>query len=202
MELEVKKRQSWKVKDIIKEWFVPGIVYWKNLKNNILIKFRKTDFIKLYKKAWSSTPITLKWEDFEQMVLIYKYQLEPVKDMLIHVDFLAIKAWEKVKASVQVVLEWVEKLQKQWLEADIITDKIEVEAIPSKLPHKIKVDVSELKDWDNISVWDVKLWKDVWIISDETEVIVTVYNPSEQKEEKEENTESDNEEETSEENEK
>jgi len=186
MELKVQKRQPWKAKILLKKGLIPGIVYGRTLKNPIPIKFKKIDFLKLYKKAGTSTPITLKGEDFEQMVLIHDYQLEPVKDVLIHVDFLAIKKGEKVKATVPIVVKGIETLQKQGLEVDIITDEIEVEAIPSKLPHEIKVDVSNLKDWDNISVADLNLGNDVEIVSEKTEVIVTVYNPSEQKEEESE----------------
>lgn len=183
MELKVQKREPGKVKKLLKEGYVPGVVYGKHIEQPILVKFKKTDFIKLYKEAGTSTPITLKWDDFEQLALIHDYQLEPVKDMLIHVDFLGVKAWEKVVATVPVVVEWVEKLQKQWLEINLVTDEVEVEAIPSKLPHEIKIDVSELKDGDNITVGDLKLWDDVEIKSDAEEVIVTVYNPSEQTEE-------------------
>ncbi len=183
MELKVQKREPGKVKKLLKEGYVPGVVYGKHIEQPILVKFKKTDFIKLYKEAGTSTPITLKWDDFEQLALIHDYQLEPVKDMLIHVDFLGVKAWEKVVATVPVVVEWVEKLQKQWLEINLVTDEVEVEAIPSKLPHEIKIDVSKLKDGDNITVGDLKLWDDVEIKSDAEEVIVTVYNPSEQTEE-------------------
>ena len=183
MELKVQKRQPGKVKTLLKQGLVPGVVYGRSLENPIPVQFKKTDFIKLYREAGTSTPIILKGDDFEQMALIHDYQLEPVKDMLIHVDFLAIKAGEKVKAAVPVVVEGVEALQKQGLEVDVITDEVEVEAIPSKLPHEIKVDVSNLKDGDNISVADLNLGDDVEIVSEGTEVIVTVYNPSEQKEE-------------------
>ena len=183
MELKVQKRQPGKSKTLIKKGLVPGVVYGKSLTDPILVEFKKSDFIKLYKQAGTSTPVILKWDDFEQMVLIHDYQLEPVKDMVIHVDFLAIKKGEKVKAAVPVIIEWIENLHKKWLEVNVVTDEIEVEAIPSKLPKEIKVDVANLNDGDNISVADLKLDKDVEIISDGTEVIVTVYNPAEQKEE-------------------
>lgn len=185
MELKVQKREPGKVKKLLKEWYVPGVVYGKHIEQPILVKFKKTDFIKLYREAGTSTPITLKGDDFEQLALIHDYQLEPVKDMLIHVDFLGVKAWEKVVATVPVVVEWVENLQKQWLEINLVTDEVEVEAIPSKLPHEIKIDVSNLKDGDNITVGDLDLWEGVKIVSDPEEVLVTVYNPSEQAAEEE-----------------
>lgn len=186
MELQVQKRSiNVKAKKILKQGMVPGVVYGKHVDNPIPVQFNKIDFIKLYKQAWTSTPIELKW-DVDQLVLVHNVQLEPVKDMLIHVDFLAVKKGEKVKASVPVVVVGVEKLQKQWLEVDIIRDEIEVEAIPSKLPHDITIDVSELKDGENVSVASLKLGKDVGIITHAEEVIAVVYNPSQQPEEENE----------------
>jgi large subunit ribosomal protein L25 len=90
MELQVQKRQAGKVKKLLKQGLVPGVVYGKHLEEPILVQFNKNDFIKLYKQAGSSTPIELKG-DVDQLVLIHDLQLEPVKDTLIHVDFLAVK---------------------------------------------------------------------------------------------------------------
>jgi len=190
MELQVQKREPGKVKPLLKKGIVPGIVYGKHLDEPVMVKFNKNDFIKIYKQAGTSTPITLTG-DIEQLVLIHDYQLDPVKDTLIHADFLALKKWEKVKAMVPVVVEGIEKLQKQGLEVNIVKDEIEVEAIPSKLPHEIKIDVSELQDGENISVADLKLDEEVEIITPAEEAIVVVYNPSagSEEEETEETTE-------------
>ncbi len=178
MELQVQKREPGKVKTLLKEGFVPGIVYGKYINEPVMVKFNKNEFIKLYKEAWTSTPITLKWDDFEQLVLIHDYQLDPVKDTLIHADFLTLKKGEKVKAMVSIIVEWIEKLQKQALEVNVVKTEIEVEAIPSKLPHEIKVDVSELADGENLSVWDINLDNDVEVITPAEEAVVVVYNPS------------------------
>jgi large subunit ribosomal protein L25 len=79
---------------------------------------------------------------------------------------------------VPVVVEGIEKLQKQALEANVVKDEIEVEAIPSKLPSEIKLDVSDLTDGENISVADLQLDKDVEILTPAEEAIIVVYNPS------------------------
>jgi large subunit ribosomal protein L25 len=195
MELQVQKRQAGKVKKLLKQGLVPGVVYGKHLEEPILVQFNKNDFIKLYKQAGSSTPIELKG-NVDQLVLIHDLQLEPVKDTLIHVDFLAVKKWEKVRAAVPVVIEGIDALQKQWLEANIVKDEIEVEAVPAKLPHNIKIDVSWLKDGDNITVADLKLGDDVEILTPAEEAIVVVSNPSAQLEDETSSTEETSEEET------
>ena len=179
MELKVSKRQAGKAKDLLLEGKVPGIVYGKHIEEAIMVQFDKNEFLKLYKKSGSNTVITLKWDGIEQMVLIYDLQLDPVKDSLMHVDFLAVKKWEKVKAEIPVIIEWEEVLQKVWLKANLITTNIEVESIPSKLPHNIKIDVSKMEDGENIHIEDLNIWNDVEIINDKEDVILVIYNPEE-----------------------
>jgi len=62
----------------------------------------------LYRKSGSSTPITLTGEWIDELVLIHDYQLDPVSDVVLHVDFLGIKKWEKVAAEVSILITWEE----------------------------------------------------------------------------------------------
>ncbi len=189
MELKVTKREAGKIKTLIKKWVVPGVIYGKHIEAPISIQFDKNEFIKLYKQTGTSTPITLKWEGIEEMVLIHDLQLDPVKDTLIHADFLWIKKWEKVKASVTINVSGIETLKKEWLEMNIVMDTIEIKAIPSKLVNHIDIDASNLKDWENITVSSIDLGKDVEILTDKDEVIVTVYTPRGSKVDDEESSE-------------
>jgi len=189
MELKITKREAGKIKTLIKKWVVPGIIYGKHVETPISIQFNKNEFIKLYKQIGTSTPITLKWEWIEKMVLIHDLQLNPVKDTLIHVDFLWIKKWEKVKANVIINVSGIETLKKEWLEMNVVMDTIEIEAIPSKLINHIDIDASNLKDWENITVSSINLDKDVDILTDKDETIVTVYTPRGAKVDEEESSE-------------
>ena len=189
MELKVTKREAGKIKTLLNKWVVPGVIYGKHIEAPISIQFNKNEFIKLYKQTGSSTPITLKWEGIEEMVLIHDLQLNPVKDTLIHADFLWIKKWEKVKAQVTINVSGVEALKKEWLEMNIVMNTLEIEAIPSKLVNSIDVNVENLKDWENITVSSIDLGKDVEILTDKDEAIVTVYTPRGSKSDDEESTE-------------
>lgn len=182
MELKVSKRQDIKIKSLLSEGIVPGIIYGRHIDTPISIEFKKIDFLKLYKESWKSTPITLKWDGIEELVLVHDLQLNPVKDTLIHADFLWLKKWEEVEASVSIFIEWVEALQKKWLEYTLVSDSIDIKAIPSKLMSDIKIDVSELEDGYALKASDLNIWEWVKLLNEE-QVILTVYNPSSNKEE-------------------
>ncbi len=178
MKLKVQNREvlGKKVKNLRREGLIPLVVYGKSIDAPLHLMCDRIEFVKLYKKVGVSTPITLEGDGIEQMVLINDMQLDPVSDMLIHVDFIAIKKWEKVSTEVSVVLTGESILEKDGgYQIQLLRDTIEIEAIPSKLPKEILVDISEIKDVnDTIHLADLKLPSGVELLSDADQALVTV----------------------------
>jgi large subunit ribosomal protein L25 len=104
MKLTINIRKDEKASDLRKNGLVPAIVYGKHLKTPIAVTCKKNDFIKKFKEAGYSTPITLEGDKVEEMVLIHDFQLDPVTDIVIHADFLAVRKDEKVTTEVPVIL--------------------------------------------------------------------------------------------------
>ncbi len=179
---EITKQQN---KLLRKGWNVPAIVYGKHLKANIQISCLKNEFIKKYKEAGYSTPITLNGEWIDELVLIQDIQLDPVTDVVLHVDFLAVKKDEKVKTEVPIVLIWESPIEKLWeWKIQMVKDFIEVEAFPQDLPHDIKIDISKIATTsDTIFVKDIKVSKNVKILDDLEQPIITVVSLNEEVEE-------------------
>lgn len=173
-------------KKLRKEWNVPAIIYWKHLKSSIQVSCLKNDFIKRYKEAGYSTPITLNGEWINELVLIQDIQLDPVTNIVLHVDFLAVKKDEKVKTEVTIVLTWESPIEKLWVwKIQLVKDFIEVEAFPQDLPHDIKIDISKIENiWDTVFIKDIQLAKNVKILDDLEQPIVTVVTLDEEVEEK------------------
>jgi large subunit ribosomal protein L25 len=112
MELIVTSRQNKKAKDLRKEGLIPGIVYGKHIKEPLTIACPRNDLIKKYKEAGYSTPLTLTGDGIDQLVLIQDIQLDPVTDVLIHIDFLAGNKDEKVTTEIPVVLVGESPIEK------------------------------------------------------------------------------------------
>ncbi len=185
MKLHIDLRKWEKPSDIRKAGNVPAVIYGKHLKESISIVCKKNDFIKRFKEAGYSTPLTLEWDGVNQFVLVQDIQVDPVSDVLVHVDFLAVNKDEKVTAEVPVKLFWeapVEKLGEGKIQ--LVKDFIEVEAFPQDLPHDFQVDISVIERMDDtIFVKDIKVSDKVKILDDEDQPIVTILKLTEEVEE-------------------
>ena len=178
MKLTIQQREvtGKKVQALRKESRVPAIIYGKHLDAPIMISCDKNDFIKAYQKWWSSTAITLIGDSIKELALVQDIQLDPVHDYVLHVDFRAVKADEKVTADVPVILTGVSPIEKlgEW-KVQLVKDTIEVEAFPQDLPHDITLDISDIKTTnDMILVKDVVIDDKVTILSDLGQALVTV----------------------------
>lgn len=177
MELTVQKRTltGKKVHTLRKQSIIPGVVYGKHLSAPAVVQFDKNSFLKAYKHAGYSTPVDITGDE-SHLVLIHQIDVDPVTDIVKHVDFLAVKADEKVEASVSIVLEGTSPAEKDGLgRVQLVKDHVIVEALPRDLPHDIKVDVSGLATLqDGIFVRDLKVSDKVEILDDADLPIVAV----------------------------
>ena len=185
MELIVTSRHDKKAKDLRKEGLIPGIVYGKHLKEPIAVACKRNDLIKKYKEAGYSTPLTLSGDGVDQLVLIQDIQLDPVSDMLIHIDFLAVNKDEKVTTEIPVKMIGESIIEKLWEgKIQLLKDFIEVEAFPQDWPHDITIDISAIKNInDVIVVGDLKFSDKVEVLDDPEQAIVTVLIMTEEVEE-------------------
>lgn len=185
MELHVDLRKGEKNSAIRKEGNIPAVVYGKHMASPLSIICKKNDFIKKFKEAGYSTPLTLEGDGIDQFVLIHDMQLDPVSDFVLHVDFLAVNRNETVTAEVPVILVGESPIEKLGLgKIQLLKDFIEVEAFPQDLPHDVKIDISVIqKMGDTILIEDVKLSDKVTILDDLEQPLITVLKLSEEVEE-------------------
>ncbi len=176
MELNVQTRElSGKRNKLLRaKWLIPGVIYGRHMANTNQIVFNKNEFLKLYKKVWTSTVIDLTWWATE-MVLIHDIQVDHITNNLLHVDFLAVKADEEVTAQVPVVLVGESPLVKSGEgRIDLLRDSVSVTALPRSLPHEIAIDISTILTLDDgFFVRDIKLEKGV-TINEELDLPVVV----------------------------
>jgi large subunit ribosomal protein L25 len=102
------------------------------------------------------------------------YQLDPVRDRLIHVDLLEISMTESIVAPVSVRLEGEAPGVRDGGVLEQSSHELEVEGLPGDLPTEIVVDISELVAGHAIRVSDLTAPAGVVFKTDPDTVVATV----------------------------
>jgi len=165
---------------------IPAVVYGKGSPSRSLaVDF--SVFNKIYKKAGESTLIDLKIADAKPIkILIKDVQLDPVSDDIIHIDFKEVTIGEKM--NVTIPLNFIgESSAVKDLNGVLITnvDELEVECLPKDLIHKIEVDISVLKTFDDvIRIKDIVVPETIAVLNNPEDAVILVSPPRVAEEEK------------------
>ena len=177
MELVVQKREKFgkAARSLRKEGMIPAELYGKGVENLHLAVGAK-DFRKVFKQAGESTMIDVMIGGEKRPVMIYDVATDPVTDEVVSVDFYQVRLDEKIK--IRVPLEFIGESTAIKDEHGILVkpmQELEVEALPNKIPHSIKVDISKIAHvGEVVNVGDLKLGSDIKILADDTAVLATV----------------------------
>ena len=108
------------------------------------------------------------------------YQLDPVKDFPIHVDFLRVAAGQTIK--VEVPLHVVGQEQSPGLKSggalQIVEHSLEIEVAPESIPEFIEVSVAGLEVGDTLHIDALKLPAGVSLTSAKDRTLVTIIPPT------------------------
>lgn len=180
LKLESKTREIFgkKNKELREKGFIPATVYGKKV-GPFSVSVDAKELNTIYRKAGDNTVVELSIDGKDTYhVLIQDVVRTPVSGEIIHIDFHAISLTEKVKAFIELEVVGENDLLKAGGNALLAMSDIEVEALPTHLPHKIEVDISSIKEFgETIYVKDLKVSKDVKILADENNPVLTLSEP-------------------------
>lgn len=171
------------VKTLRNEGLVPGVIYGHGF-NPLTLQVNSKDFEKAYKQAGQSTIVYLDLEGQNYPTIIQDVALDPVSDKFLHADFYKVRLDEKITAHIPVVFVGESPAVKD-LQGILVKNinELEVEALPTDLPHEISVDISVLRNFhDSITVGDLKLGNKVELKAKPEDAIVLVQEPRSEEE--------------------
>ena len=186
--LPVKIRHTFKrkTKTLKEKGLLPAVLYGPKIKP-LSLELDYKGFEKIFKEAGGSSLIYLEIEKEKEkpQVLIHDIQRDPLSDKILHVDFYQVPLTKEIEAKVHLVFEGECPAAKE-LGGTLVKNiaEIEVKSLPQNLPKEIKVDISQLKTFeDHIFISDLKLPAGVKILKDPREIVVLVTPPAKVEEE-------------------
>jgi large subunit ribosomal protein L25 len=141
-----------------KQGQLPCVIY-NEKGENIYLSVEAREFNKEYIKGnIQIRPIEIKTKDKTYNVLVYGFDIHPVSDMPIHVDFLNTEGKKEVKVFIPLEIKGKEKgvgLKRGGF-LNLVKRKIQVWCSPAKIPTGIAVDVSKLHIGETLKVEQIK----------------------------------------------
>ncbi|UOQ44673.1 50S ribosomal protein L25/general stress protein Ctc [Halobacillus salinarum] len=186
--LKANQRQDLKqsvTRELRQEGNVPGVVYGKE-KDPVTVSVNSIELLKTVRDEGKNAIISLDIDGGSTVnVMLHEYQIDPLKDELIHADFYVVNMSEEMDVEVPVHLEGESIGSKEGGVLQQPMYELAIRAKPSDIPEEILIDVSELNIGDSIMVSDLKAARNYEITEDENATIVSVTPPEEMPEEPE-----------------
>jgi len=146
---------------------VPGIVYGAGTPAMIELDHNAL-FFALKKEAFHSTILEMELAGKSEQVLLRDYQMHPFRPIVLHIDFQRVDATTKITK--KVPLHFINEENSPAVKTEgclvnhVITE-LQIQCLASQLPEYITVDLGELTKGQTLTVKDLKLGKEVKVVT-------------------------------------
>ncbi|EJF86608.1 50S ribosomal protein L25/general stress protein Ctc [Bartonella rattimassiliensis] len=168
-------------RELRRNGLIPAVIYGEKQPPLTITVPYKEIFYKIHAGGFRTTIATIVLDKQKIMVLPKDYQLDPVRDFPLHVDFLRIseKSFVEVNIPVRFLNEDIAPGLKKGGVLNIVRHEIECTAPANAIPEAIEIDLSSYSIGDSIHISAVQLPKGVTpIIQDRDFTIATIAAPA------------------------
>lgn len=153
--------------------FVPGVLYGATHSEPVSFKVGDRELRRILVDGSALIDVEIGGEKSVPAILKDR-QLHPVRDEVVHIDFLEVNLSEKIRASVALELEGGDDAPgvKEGGILDHATREVEIEALPTDIPEQIVVDVSGLEIGSTLTLAEVVAPEGVEIVHEHADEVV------------------------------
>jgi large subunit ribosomal protein L25 len=180
LELEPRDLLGKKVQRLRRAGIIPVHLYGPDSDSRPL-QCQSQKLIQVLSLAGGNTAIeiTIQGESGSKLAFAREIQWEPMRDTILHVDFLLADINRPVTAQVPIVLIG-ESAGARSVGGSIVHQlrQLDVQALPLEMPGQIEIDLSALTEADGvIRVSDIELSSNVTVLTDLEELVIRIELP-------------------------
>lgn len=170
-----------------REGLIPAVLYGPK-RDSVPLTISPLELDKIYKDSGTERVIlSLKIDNGGTQnvtVVVKEVQAAPVTGQYLHIDFYEISLNEEIVVNVPVEVTGRSKGVERGGFLQVVRHQLEISCIPTDMPDKIEVDVTNLDIGDSIHIGDLDLVGDkVRVLADTGLTVVTVVPPTVEEEE-------------------
>ena len=165
-------------REVRREGNIPAILYGRG-EDPVPLVVRPDELKRaLTNSAGLNTVLELEIDDSEapakKFSMVREIQKDPIKDRVIHLDFLAIDMQKSVKVKVPVNTRGRSEGERRGARLEKLMRTIDLECLPGDIPDSIEIDVTDLALGDFVDIAGLSLGEGVRPVRDGSEKVVHV----------------------------
>ncbi|WP_064695861.1 50S ribosomal protein L25/general stress protein Ctc [Rhizobium aegyptiacum] len=167
-------------RELRRNGLIPAVIYGDK-QAPIAIALNTNEVTKrIHAGGFMTTVATIEVDGKKYKVLPKDYQLDPVRDFTVHVDFLRVSA--NTQVSVEIPVHFTNEAKSPGLKVggvlNIVRHQVEVHCPADAIPEFFDIDLSGKKIGDSIHISEVTLPKGVTPVIDRDFTIATIVAPA------------------------
>ena len=159
---------------------IPAVLYGKEFNQSYSLDDREMRTL-LRKASGTTSLLRLLGEKGEdELVLIKEMQTDPIKNSILHIDFVQVARGEDLQTKIPLVLSGeAEGVKTQGGILEVLANEIEVKCRPSNLPSQVDLDISQLELGGNLQIADLPDLEGVAYVADPKTLLVSCVGSAE-----------------------
>ncbi|WP_153127242.1 50S ribosomal protein L25/general stress protein Ctc [Peribacillus tepidiphilus] len=161
--------------------YIPAVLYGGK-KGSVAISVDRLELLKTIREVGRNGIISLEVEGKQENVMLKDYQMDPLKNEIVHVDFFIVDLSAEIDAEVRVTLVGNSAGVKDGGVLQQSLHEVSVTAKPKEIPEAIEIDVTDLQVGDTITIGDIRDQYSITINHEDSETIASVLPPKQEEE--------------------
>ena len=135
---------------------IPAILYGKEINKSVSLEDRSMRIL-LRKASGTSSLLRLLGEEGEdELVLIKDMHMDPIKNSILHIDFVQVNRGEDLQTKIPLTLNGeAEGVKSAGGILEVLVNEVEIRCRPSNLPSQVELDISKLALGENLQIKDL-----------------------------------------------
>jgi len=180
VKLRAERREDLKksaTKEVRNKGRLPAVLYGKD-KESKAISLDSIELVKTIRDEGRNAIISLDIEgDSPVDVMLHEYQMDPIRDELLHADFYIVDMSEEMDVEVSLNLEGEPEGVRDGGVLQQPLYVLQVRAKPREIPEEISVNISELTVGDSITVADLTTTGNYELLDEPDTTVATILAP-------------------------
>ena len=174
MQARLRKASTSENKQLKSDLRVPAVLYGSHIDPQT-ISLDQADLSRFIRNHHVGSSLNLNVEGEEHFVILKDIQYHPVRRNILHLDFQALKAGEKVRITIPIFLTDQDQVHPDHIVQELTTE-IDISVLPKHLIDSISVSVAGKVPGDSLTIGDLEINNDenFEVFSSPEQVIYTV----------------------------